>query len=190
MSKAIKQLQMNALRDTFRDVRDLVVLSVKGLNCHDDHALRASLRKKQVRLQVVKTSLTRRVFGELGIQIGDDSPYWQEPVMLAWGASSAGELSRAVQGELKDPKRGPLYKDKVKVKGGVAEGQPCSFEAMIGMPTRQEALAAVLALILGPGSAVAGCLTGPGGQVASQIESKTKADETQEAGAEAPAAAG
>ena len=54
-------------RTVYRDVRDLVVLSVKGLNCQADHALRASLRKKNIRLRVIKNSLTRRVFGELGI---------------------------------------------------------------------------------------------------------------------------
>ena len=63
MSKFIKQMEMNALRETFQDVRDLVVLSVKGLNCHAEHTLRSTLRKKKIRLKQVKNSLTRRVFG-------------------------------------------------------------------------------------------------------------------------------
>jgi hypothetical protein len=49
------------------------------------------------------------------------------------------------------------------------------------MPTRLEAIGEVVGMILGPGSAIAGCLQGPGGQIASQIETKSKE--------EAPAAA-
>ena len=32
MSKVIKQMQMDALKATFKDVKDLVVLSIKGVN--------------------------------------------------------------------------------------------------------------------------------------------------------------
>jgi hypothetical protein len=42
------------------------------------------------------------------------------------------------------------------------------------MPTRLEAIGEVVAMILGPGAAIAGILQGPGGQIASQIETKTK----------------
>jgi large subunit ribosomal protein L10 len=186
MSKVIKQMQMTALRNTFEGVRDLVMLSVKGLSCQADHTLRSSLRKKKVRLQVVKNSLTRRVFDELGIHLDKESPVWTEPTLLAWGADSVAELSRAIQGELKDPKRGPLYKDQVKVKTAIAEGEPIPFEDAVKLPTRQDAIASVLATILSAGANIAGCLTGPISQVASQIENKSKEEEKKE-GAEAPA---
>ena len=100
MSKVIKQMEMNALRDNFRGVRDMLVLSIQGLNCQWDHALRSALRKKRIRLQVVKNSLARRVLGELGIDVSDDSPYWRGPTTLAWGAGSLAELSRALDAEL------------------------------------------------------------------------------------------
>ena len=38
------------------------------------------------------------------------------------------------------------------------------------MPTREEAIAQIVGMILGPASAIAGCLTGPISQVASQIQ--------------------
>src|SRR5579859_7047923 len=169
MSKVIKQMEMNALKENFQGVRDVVVLSVKGLNCHADHNLRSALRKKKIHLQVVKNSLTRRVFNELGLKVGDDSPYWLGPTTLAWGTESAGELSRTVEAELKNPETAAQYKDKVAIKGGIVDGQPVEFALMTKMPTRTEAIAGVLAAILGPAGAVAGCLTGPVSQVASQI---------------------
>ena len=34
MSKVIKQMQMDAIRQTFDGVRDMVVLSIQKLDCH------------------------------------------------------------------------------------------------------------------------------------------------------------
>jgi large subunit ribosomal protein L10 len=170
MSKVVKQMEMDSLRDTFQGVRDLVVLSVKGLSCQADYTLRKELRKKNIRLKVIKNSLTRRVFQEIGLTVADNSPFWLEPTTLAWGTESAGELARAIEAEvLKDPKKAAAYKDKVKVKGGIVDGQPIPFATMTGMPTRAEAIGQLLAAILGPGGAVAGCLAGPGGQIAGQL---------------------
>lgn len=183
MTKAIKQMEMDVLKNTFKDVRDLVVLSIKGLNCQADYTLRATLRKKNIRLQVVKNSLTRKVFGEMGLEVPAESPYWSGPTTVAWGANSVAELSRAVEAELKNPKTAPQYKDKVVVKGAIAEGQPVSFDVAVKLPTRLEAIGGVLAAILGPAGAIAGCLTGPAGQVAGQIQ--TISEKKEEAAAPA-----
>jgi large subunit ribosomal protein L10 len=169
MSKVIKQMQMEAIRTSFAGVRDLVVVSIKGLDCHLDHALRANLRKKNVRIQVMKNSLARRVFNEAGLSIPDDSPYWTGPTAFVWGANSIAEVSKALDAELKAPKTGAKYKDKVVVKGAVADGQVVTYDQALKMPTRLEAIGSILAAILGPGSAIAGCLTGPASQIASQI---------------------
>jgi large subunit ribosomal protein L10 len=180
MSKEIKEMQMASIRQTFQEVRDMVVLSVKGLDCHGDHAFRAALRKKSVRLQVVKNSLTRRVFGEMGIAAAETSSFWSGPTTLAWGAqgTSIAEISRAIEAELKNAKTAAAYKDKVAVKGAIAEGQPVGFDVALRMPTRIEAIAQIVGTILGPGSAIAGCLTGPASQIASQIQ--TIAEKTEE----------
>jgi ribosomal protein L10 len=185
MSKVIKQMEMDALRDAFKDVRDLVLLSIKGLDAQANHGFRATLRKKQVHLKVVKNTLTRRVFGELGLKVGDDSPFWAGPTAVAWGTPSVAELSRAIDDELKNAKTAARYKDKVTVKGAVVEGQPIPFERALKMPTRAEAIANVLAAVLGPAGAVAGCLTGPASQVAGQIQ--TLSEKKEEGAAAQPA---
>src|SRR2546423_404825 len=131
MSKVIKQMQMDALKGTFHDVRDLVVLSIKGLTAQADNQLRAALRKKNVRLQMVKNSYTRRVFGELGLQVPDDSPYWAGTTVLAWGTSSVSELSRSIDAELRAPKTAALYKDRVTIKGAIVDGSPTKFDVAL-----------------------------------------------------------
>jgi large subunit ribosomal protein L10 len=183
VSKAIKQMQMDALKQTFGGVRDLAVLNIVGLNATSDNRLRNALRKKQIRLLQVKNSLARLVFKDLGIDIGADSPLWAGNTVFAWGGTSVAGLIRGIDDELDNPRTAALYRDKVKRKGAVAEGQTITWDVGKKMPTREEALAAVLAAVLGPASQIAGCLTGPAAQVASQI--KTISEKKEEV---APAA--
>ncbi len=188
MSKVIKQMEMDALKKDFGGVRDVVVLSTKGLTCQADYTFRANLRKKNIRVRVVKNTLTRKVFGELGLNVAAESPYWTGPTTVVWGAGSVAELSQAVDGELKAPKTAPLYKDKVKIKGAVADGQEIPFDAALKMPTRSQAIGAVLAALLSPAASILGGLVGAGGQVAGQIQKiSEKAPEAAEA-APVPAA--
>ncbi|HKI32603.1 MAG TPA: 50S ribosomal protein L10 [Gemmataceae bacterium] len=181
MSKAIKQMQMDALKITFGSVQDFVLLSITGLTAQQENGLRHTLRKKKVRLLQVKNSLARLALDDVGVKIGKDSPYWVGSTTFAWGTSSAGSLARTIEEQLKNQKTAAQYKDKVKVKGGIAEGQLVPFDLMVKMPTREEALASVLGAILGPASQVAGCLTGPAAQVASQIKTISEKKEEEAA---------
>ncbi len=189
MSKVIKQMQMDALKDTFREVRDLVVLSIKGLSAQADNTLRTALSKKKVRLKHVKNSFTRRVLNELGLQIPEDSPFWKGTTVLAWGGSSVSELSRSIDGELRAPKTAAAYKDKVTVKGAIADGEVLSFEQALKRPTRTEAIARVVSLLLSPASRLVSQINGPASGVAGQIKTKSEEKGEENKPAEAPAGA-
>jgi large subunit ribosomal protein L10 len=175
MSKAIKQMEMDALKQSFGGVREYVVLSIKGLSAQADHHLRMNLRKKNIRVQMVKNTLTRRVFGELGMNIPAESPFWQGTTWLAFGPESAGELSREIDTAVR---RNAALKDKVTIKGGIAEGQPVSFDQMLTMPTRAQAIGMIVSMIIGPASQIAGQIMGPASQIAGQV--KTIADKKEE----------
>jgi large subunit ribosomal protein L10 len=174
MSKKIKQLEMDALGVTFKDVRHLVVLSMTGISSQADNQMRLALRKKNIRVQVVKNSLAQRAFGGMGLEL---SKCWEGPTAVAWGANSVAELSRALDSFMKK-------NDKIKVKTAVAEGLQIPFAQALTMPTREEAIAQLIAMILSPGAQIAGALIGPAGQIASQIQTISEKTETP---AEAPA---
>ncbi len=186
MSKVIKQMEMDALKVTFQGVRDAVVLSTKGLSCMADYTFRAQLRKKDIRLKVVKNSLARKVFEELGVNLPGSSPYWAGNTVFAFGQGSIAEVSRAVDAELKGPKTAALYRDKVFVKGAIADGQQVAFDLALKMPTRIEAIARVIGMALSPASNLVSALTGPAASLASQI--KTISEKKDETPAETPAA--
>ncbi len=79
-------------------------------------------------------------------------------------ASSIAELSQEIDKELRQPKLAALYKDKVSVKGAVADGLEVTFDVALKMPTRLEAIGRVITLALSPASRIAGQTRGPGRQ--------------------------
>jgi len=174
MSKIIKAMELDDLKRTFQDVRDLVVMTTDRLGSLGEYTFRANLRKQKIRLKNVKNSLCRKVFKDLNINIPDDSPFWSRQSVVAWGANSIAELSRTIEAELRNPKNAGLYKnkdkDRIVIKGAVADGQAVTFQQALKMPTRQEVIAEIVGMLLSPGSQIASCLIGPASQIASQLK--------------------
>jgi len=162
MSKAIKQLEMDTLNRTFKDVRDMVLLSVSGLNATLDNQIRLGLRKKGIRLQVVKNSLAKRVFDGLGVKI---TKAWEGNTVVAWGGTSVADLAKEIESLAKKNDKA------MKVKGAVTEGQEISFAQALKMPTRAEAIGRVIQLALSPASRLVSQILGPASTVAGQIKS-------------------
>src|SRR5947209_7479279 len=126
MSKVIKQMQMDVLKNTFQDVRDMVLLNVVGLDAVTENQMRLGLRKKGIRLQMVKNSLARRVFGDLGLQINTG---WEGSTTVAWGGSSIANLSQELDALLRK------HAKFMKAKTAVADGQEVPYEVALKMPT-------------------------------------------------------
>lgn len=178
MSKIIKNMEMEALKSTFKDVRDMVLLSISGLDAIADNQVRLGLRKKGIRLQVIKNSLTRRVFADLGMNIAKG---WEGPTTVAWGGGSVAELSKEIQPLLKK------YEKNFKVKSAVADGEEITYEQALSRPTKAGALGRVISLALSPASRLASQIKGPAAQVAGQIKSLKDRPEAAPATEPAPA---
>jgi large subunit ribosomal protein L10 len=178
MSKVIKQMQMDALKRDFNGVRDMVMIHIVGLDAIAENKMRLDLRKKGIRLQMVKNSLARRVFTDMGMNI--EKP-WSGSTTIAWGASSVADLSKEIETVVKKNDK------KMKVKSAVADGTEVAFDVALKMPTKAEALGRVVMLALSPARRVAGQIVGPASQVCGQIKG-IKDMKKDEAPAEAPAA--
>ena len=182
MSKKVKELELNDLRKTFKGVRDLVLLEPLKLDSAADYELRRGLRAKKVRVKMVKNALAKKIFDENGVKVDLGSG----PTLVCWGADSAKALGTAVDEMLKVLKPDAKAPQKVKEKTGVADGEPMPLEQLKNVPTRQEAIGAVVAALLGPGSAIAGALTGPAANLAGILKA---IEEKGAASAAAPAPA-
>lgn len=162
MSKKIKELELNTLRNTFKGVRDMVLLEPLKLDSATEYEFRKKLRDKKIRVKLVKNTLVKKVFTENDVTAEPGSG----PTLLAWGGESVKELALAVTGLLKELKKDPKAPDKFKIKTAVSEGTPLPIEQAEKIPTRKEAIGGLVAAILGPGAAVAGALTGPANNLA------------------------
>lgn len=187
MSRKIKNLELTALGGRFQGVRNLLFLAPSRINSGEEYNMRKSLRDKKVRLQLVKNSFARKVLKEQGIEVADK--VFSGPTVLAWGPDNVKDLSKAVETVIDDfkKKHPKLDVPKLAVKTAVAEGQEVTFEQALKMPTREEAIGAVVGCLLGPASELAAMLIGPAAMVASQIEQIGA--KTEDEGA-APAAQG
>ncbi len=189
MSKVIKKMQMDALKHDFNGVRDMVLLNIVGLDAIAENHIRLGLRKKGIRLQLVKNSLARRVFKDLGLRVlveadaKTEKKRWTGSTTVAWGAASVAELSKEIEGVVKK------YEKKMKVKTAVADGQEVPFATALKMPTKAEALGRVVMLALAPARRVAAQILGPGSQVCGQIKGikDSKKDEVEAPAASPPA---
>src|SRR5262249_41272031 len=102
MSKQIKQLQMDALKQTFSGVKNMVVISSSKISAIAENQLRLNLRKKNIRLQQVKNSLAEKVFADLGINL---SGVWGGSTVFAWGPESVKELSKELEKSFNDAEK-------------------------------------------------------------------------------------
>lgn len=185
MSKAVKLMELEAIREEFAGIQNMVVIGVNKLDCAADSQLRAVLRKKKIKVRRVKNSMARKVFAEHGLGVNKDDSYFTGTTMYAWSTVKDGavsELCRAVDTEVNGAKTAATYKNKLVLKGAFAEGQPVAFELAKKMPTRAEAIANVLGLILSPASKIAGQILAPGANLASQLKTIS---EKEKASAEA-----
>ena len=183
MSKKIKELELNDLRNTFKGVRDLVLLQPLKLDSAADYEMRKKLREKKIRVKMVKNTLMKKVFDENGVKVDPGAG----PTLLCWGGANIMELSNAVDAILKDLKKDPKAPLKIKEKPAVADGEQITLEEGKNRPTREEAIGAVVAALIGPGSAIVAALTGPATQLAGILKAIEEKG-TGAAGEAAPAA--
>lgn len=183
MSKKIKAFELDVLRKSFAGVKDYVIVQPLVVDAGTDYEFRKNLRAKNIKAQVVKNTFARKVLGENGIAVED---IWSGPTLLCWGGGSVKELSNTVDEQIKAARKDPKAPEKYKVKTAIADCQPVDIELAKKMPTREEAIGEIVSALLSAGSDLAGCLVGPGSQLASIL--KSIEDKSPEAAGEAASA--
>ena len=182
MSKQVKKLLMDDLRKSFDGVQDVLVVSLNGVDGIQNNQMRLALRQKNIQLQVVKNTLAKRLFGEIGL--GPAAQFLEGPSAVAWGGPSIVELTKEITDWSAKIK-------KLEIKGGATSGSPLTpaqVTALSKLPSREELLARVVMLALSPARRVASLLNSPAGRIVSQLKTKSEG-KTEEATSEsAPAA--
>lgn len=174
MSKLVKQLITDHLKERLDNVGDLLVVDIVGLNANRNGALRRHLRSKNISMMVVKNSLARRATEGTSLSAAFEGS--QGTMALVWGATDIVALAKEVVRLAGDKAYAPLA-----AKGGVMGGAALSADEVklvSKWPSREEQLAILMGQVLSPGATLCGQLTAAGGALASQI--KQRGDEESE----------
>jgi len=173
MSKKVKSLIEKELTGRLKDIDGVAVISPRGLGATKTNVIRRKLREKGLRMTVVKNTLAKRAAGD-GKLKGFDK-LLDGPSAVIYGQASISTLARLLLDEKKNDEtldlRGIFFDGEIYVgdKG---------VEQVSKLPTREEAIGQLVALVLSPGKNLAGALKGPGGKLGAII--KTIEDKAKE----------
>ena len=166
MSKPVKQMLVRDFESRIEGQDNALLISVRGVTANDNNAIRQSLARQDIRVTVVRNNLARKAFEGTGLEAL--ASLLQGPNALVYGAETVVDVARAIVDLAK------TYPD-VELKGAVLDGQV--FEGDEGVkrlsrfPTREEAIAEAVTLVLSPGRNLMGAVKGPGGRLAAIIKS-------------------
>jgi len=181
MSKKIKEMMIRDYGSRLQGMDDALMISIRGVKAIPTTALRRGLAGKNIKITVVRNSLAKKTLA--GTKLEPLSKLLTGPSALAYGGNSVVEVAREIVKLI-------VGMPEVELKGAVLDGQ--LFEGKKGVtelskfPTKDEAIANLVTLIVSPGRNILAQIKGPGAAVAGII----KAIETKLEKGEAIARAG
>jgi large subunit ribosomal protein L10 len=176
MSKKVKSLIQKETAARLEGIEAVGVLNPRGIGAIANNQMRRRFREKKLRMTVVKNTLAARATANSRLK--GFEKLLDGPSALVYGNGVAiAVIARAILAEkkiLEDNKK-PLFE----LRGAFFDGEiylgDKGMETASKLPTREEAIAGVIAALLGPGRKLAAALKGPGarlGGVLKAIEEK------------------
>ena len=163
---AKKQNTVQKLVEDLKSAGAVYLVDYKGISEADDNILRKKLTTKGIKYRVVKNTLIKRAFAEVGIQGADQ--YIQGVTALAFGDTEepmvpAKEFKAFIKG------REEQFRVKaISMENQILDGSKLNDVA--SMPGRVEMLSTLVSIILGPGAALVAAINGPASTIAGQIK--------------------
>ncbi len=148
-----KVLAVQEIKQKIQDAKSVVLVKFEGLTVAEDTELRREFRKNNVEYKVLKNTLVRRAFNELGVNDFDDD--LNGPTSVAFGTDETG-AAKVVAGAIKK------YENKVFVKSAFVEGGRVDVKGvqeLASMPSKEELVAKMLGSLQAPISNFVGVLS-------------------------------
>ena len=185
MSKYVKNLITDHLRERLKNVHDALLVNMIGLDANTNSRLRSELRKKNINIVVVKNSTAARATE--GTPLAPLFSGVSGTAAICWGGEDIVSLAKEITKLIQDDKNKPF-----EARGGVMDGEQLTgaqVHEVSRWPSRTEQLSILLGQILSPGAMLASQLNSVGGALASQIEQKGEGAEDEEKATEVVAEA-
>jgi ribosomal protein L10 len=164
MSKPVKEMLRKELAKRLEGIGSLAVVGFTGVDAITTNAMRKRLRRKNITLRVVKNSVARQAFQSLGLERAAD--LLDGPCAIAFAPEGVIGVVRELLEIGKDAPN-------LTVKAAYMEGDIFGAERIRELsryPTREEAIALLVAAATAPGRKLAGCLLGPARQLAGIVK--------------------
>jgi large subunit ribosomal protein L10 len=144
---ANKELKVQVVEDIkakIQNAKSVVLVKFAGLSVAEDTELRREFRKNNVEYKVLKNTLVRRAFNDLGVTDFDED--LNGPTSVAFGADETG-ASKVIIDAVKK------YENKVSVKSAYVDGgyvDVNGVKALASMPSKEELIAKMLGSLQAP----------------------------------------
>lgn len=176
MSKHVKEMIMRDYKDRLGDTSDAMVISLRGVKGTAATAIRNDLAKKKIKITVVRNSLAKKSFA--GTALESLSEFLTGSSALAYGGQSVVEVAREIVAQIE---KNPL----LEMRGAILDGMVFKGKAgcaeLSKFPTKDEAIADVVTLVVSPAKKLMGQVKGPGSNlmgIVKAIEGKLEKGET------------
>lgn len=143
-NKDAKVQLVEEIKAKIQNSKSVVFVKFNGLTVAEDTELRKEFRKNNVEYKVLKNTLVRRAFNDLGITDFDDD--LNGPTSVAFGADEIGASKVIVEAVKK-------YEDKVAIKSAFVDGGKVDVKgvkALASMPSKEELVAKMLGSLKAP----------------------------------------
>lgn len=166
MSKKVKNLITQEITERFKDLDAVAVINPRGIAATKNNQIRRKLHEKGLRMTVVKNTLAKRAVGD-GSKIKGFDKLLDGPSAVIYGKASVSTIARLLMDEKKTD-------EKIELRGIFFDGEVYvgdkGVEQVSKLPTREEAISQVVALIVAPGQKLGGIFKSQAGKVASLIK--------------------
>ena len=178
MSKPVKNLIASAYKEEFGDLNGAVLIDIRGVESNDTNALRAELATKSIKVRVIKNSLAKTVFKDGDLEGLND--FLEGPAAMAYPVGEEASVVGVARELIDWAKKLENFEFKGAVMDGMVFG-PDEIKKLSEYPTKEEAQAEVVQILLTPAQNLVGALLAPGKNLAGilkTIQEKLEAGET------------
>ncbi len=165
MSKLVKGMLIRDYESRLEGVEDALLISIRGIGAIDTNEIRSGLLAKDIRVTMVRNALAKKAFEGTGLE--SLGPLLEGSSTLTYGAESVVDVAREIVALVKK------YPD-IQLKGAVLDGLlfegEAGVEALSKYPTRDEAIAQVVTLVVSPARKLVGAIKGPGSKIAGIVK--------------------